>query len=283
MIKTATAKIDPAGAACIGHRKVTARDARKASAAAAVLTGVLIALLALPGHAQKVGGNDEATCGALANAFGPFEYRTSHYKQLPSDPSSHIDKLRIVENAHFTAVVETQLRGITSGQAGGDLDYTLRAFPNHHRALATLLRLAERSKDLAPAGLPRPLECYFNRAVRFASDDPIVRLLYSKWLIRSARTADARTQIDYARVLAADNGFTHYNVGLTYADAGAWDAALAQAHRAAALGFGRTELKQRLQKAGKWVEPAAAAAASTPAAEAASAAPPPQAASGNRP
>lgn len=226
------------------------------------LSVVLAAMLTtLHCHAQPSVDGGEGACGGLANAFGPFEYRPDHFKAQPGDTASHADKLRIVEINHFNAGVETQLRGMTGAHVGGDLDYTLRAFPNHHRALATLLRLAERSKDPAPGGLPRPLECYFNRATRFAPNDPIVRLLYATFLIRNGRIGDARPQIDYARGLAGNNAFTHYNVGLMYADAGDWDAALAQAHRAAAMGFTRATLKQRLQKAGKWVEPSADAAA----------------------
>jgi tetratricopeptide (TPR) repeat protein len=243
------------------------------------LTAVLAILVTtLHCHAQSSIESGEGTCGALANAFGPFEYRPDHFKAQPGDTASHADKLRIVEINHFNAGVETQLRGMT-GHVGGDLDYTLRAFPNHHRALATLLRLAERSKEQAPGGLPRPLECYFNRASRFAPNDPIVRLLYATFLIRNSRLAEARPQIDYARSLAGNNAFTHYNVGLMYADAGDWDAALAQAHRAAAMGFTRATLKQRLQKAGKWAEPPAAVAAEPVPAAASAASQPAEAAS----
>ena len=255
----------------------TARRWRIGIRAARWSSALLCSLLALPGLTQAATSDAEAACGGLANAFGPFEYRPDHYKVLPGDNLSQAEKLRMVETHHFTAAVEVQLRGIT-GTVGGDLDYTLRAFPNHHRALATLLRLAERSKEPAPGGLPRPLVCYFDRATRFAPNDPIVRLLYATLLMRSGRQADARPQVDYARTLAGDNAFTHYNVGMMYVDLGDWDAALAQAHQAAAMGFARTELKTRLQRAGKWAEPvpaasaSAASAASVPA-EAASATP----------
>ena len=59
----------------------------------------------------------------LHNAFGPFDYRTATK-----------DKLKLVESYHFTPKVESLIGG-QSGTLGADIDYTLRAFPNHPRAL----------------------------------------------------------------------------------------------------------------------------------------------------
>lgn len=124
------------------------------------------------------------------------------------------------------------------------------------------------------------IECYFDRAIRFAPDDQVVRMLYGRYLSKqSGREAEAVVQLQKAVELAADNPFTQYNVGLIYVDMKRYDEALAQAHRAMALGMDRPELKQSLVSVGKWSEPAAGAAptaASTPAsapAAAASAAP----------
>ena len=75
--------------------------------------------------AQEVPG-----CGVLQNAYGPFDYR---------DPVSKRDNLPIVESFHFTPDVES-LRHGRSGSVLGDLRYTLRAFPNHHRALKSMAR-----------------------------------------------------------------------------------------------------------------------------------------------
>lgn len=76
-------------------------------------------LLAGTSLAQEVDGG----CGALQNAFGPFDDRTARGYNLD-----------VVGSYHFTPPVEALIRG-ASGTIGGDLDYTLRAFPNHHRAL----------------------------------------------------------------------------------------------------------------------------------------------------
>lgn len=181
-------------------------------------------------------------CGDLANAYGPFDYRKDK------------DKLPIVDNHHFTPQVEALVAG-ASGTIGGDLDYVLRAFPNHHRALAAIERLGRKMKNERPGGLRRSIGCYFERAVRFAPDDPVVRMLFAHHLGTRGQTPDAVSQLEQAVDLAGDNGFTHYNVGMVYAELGQWDRALAQSRKARELGFERPELKAMLQKAGKWQEP----------------------------
>ena len=80
-------------------------------------------------------------CGELGNSFGPFDYRT-----VPEQPK------RLVEGAHFTPVVESLIRGNTASGPGGDIDYTLRAMPNHHRALLATVRLGEIEKTGKPFG-----------------------------------------------------------------------------------------------------------------------------------
>jgi tetratricopeptide (TPR) repeat protein len=71
------------------------------------------------------------------------------------------------------------------------------------------------------------------------------------------------------KAAAADNAFTQYNIGLIYFDLKNYEKALEQAHKAEELGFGRTELRDRLKKVGRWKN----AVASTPAENAASASP----------
>lgn len=201
---------------------------------------------------------DSGACGALTNAFGPFDYRADHFVSLPGGPASHAQKLSVVEVNHFTPEVEALIRG-KSGYIGGDLDYTLRAFPNHPRALLAMMRYGERLKAPQVPGAHYTVECYFQRAIRFRADDVVVRMLYATFLNRENRKADALEQLAIARREAGDNPFTHYNVGLIYCDLGEYDLALDEAHKAMKLGFAKTELKDRLVAAQKWAEPAASA------------------------
>ena len=180
-------------------------------------------------------------CGNLANGYGPYDYRKDK------------DKLPIVENHHFVPHVEALIRGV-SGPIGGELDYTLRAFPNHHRALVAVTRYGDRLKTPKPPGANYTVECYFDRAMRFAADDNVVRILFAQYLGKQGRTDEAVSQLETAAAKAPDAGFTQYNIGLVYFEMGKHERALAQAHRAMTLGFARPELQAILEKIGKWQE-----------------------------
>lgn len=201
-------------------------------------------------------------CGPLENGFGPYDYRGDKHIQTPGDQQSHHQKLGLVEGAHFTPRVESLIGAQSAGQIGppgGDLDYTLRAFPNHHRALLSVMRYGEKTKSQKPAGLRHVVECYFERAVRFKPDDAIARMLYSTYLTKNNRSPEAIAQLEQATVLAGENAFTHYNIGLVYFDMQIYDKALACAHRALELGFERTDLRDLLKNVGQWQEPLAGA------------------------
>jgi tetratricopeptide (TPR) repeat protein len=153
--------------------------------------------------------------------------------------------------------VEALLRG-ASGPLESDLDYTLRASPNHHRALLSLIRLGQKKRSPQPGALPRPIECYFERALRFRPDDALARMLYVKFLTVQQRHADALRELDKVPAIAADNGFTHLNAGMLYLDLKVYDKALQQAHMAMRLGHPGTPLRDALKSQGRWREPVAA-------------------------
>ena len=205
-----------------------------------------ISALLVIGFSEMAQAQTLNVCGDLANAFGPFDYRTVRGEQL-----------RLVESAHFTPTVESLIRGATSTRAGQDIDYTLRAFPNHHRALIAASRLAIRDKSPQPSGMRYPVDCYFERAIRFQSNDLVARMLFVEHLNKTGRQAEAKPQLAYVFANAGDNALTYYHVGLLYLEMKEYDHALAAEHRAQTLGLIRPELKERLKAAGKWSEPVA--------------------------
>jgi len=179
-----------------------------------------VAALAL-GVACAIGARHAAAfdeCGDLANAYGPYDYRKDR------------DKLVIVEGAHFTQDVEA-LRAGRTGPVGGDIDYTLRASPNHPRALIAMANLG---------------------AIRFAGNDPMVRLIYGTYLSRVGKPQEAIKQLEIARSLDPDNANIHYNLGLIYLDLKDYPKAREHAERAYALGFALPGLRKRLEEAGQW-------------------------------
>lgn len=200
--------------------------------------GCLMAAAALPAVAQV----NASLCGPIeGGGYGPFDYRVDR------------DKLPVVEHAHFTAEVEALVRG-KSGAIGGDLNYTLRKFPNHHRALAAVMRYGEKSASPQPRDLPLPVECYFDLATRFRADDVIVRMLYAKFLFSNRREQDANRQLTEVDRLSTDDPFSHYNVGLIYFEFKNYEQALVQAHKAQQLGFNAEVLRERLKAVGKWTD-----------------------------
>jgi tetratricopeptide (TPR) repeat protein len=190
-------------------------------------------------HAQVNPNN----CGPITNHYGPFDYRTQR------------DNLEVVERGHFTPSIAALIQTRGNTNLSQDIAYTLHTSPNHHRALMALMRLGERMKTPQPRGLVRPIECYFDRAIRFAPDDTVVRVLYSQFLSKQSRPVEAVRQLDLAVDFAMDNGFSHFNIGLAFFDMDEFEKALKQAHKAARLGFDRPELADQLRSKNKWQDP----------------------------
>jgi hypothetical protein len=205
-----------------------------------LVTALLIVTAAnAPAFAQA----GDSNCGSIRNAYGPYDYRTDR------------DKLPIVETFHFKPETEALLVGEGNTFPGSELDYVLRAFPNHHRALVAMMRLGEKLKSPKPYMAHYTVECYFIRALRFRQDDVIVRMIYAKFLANNAREDEAKQQLEQASSLASEDAFSHYNIGLIYFELKDYDHALMEAHRASELGFPRPDLQNELKAAGKWKDP----------------------------
>lgn len=182
-------------------------------------------------------------CGELYGlGFGPFDYLNRHNLKY---------EIEIVEIAHFTPDVENLVKGNT-GHLGGDLDYTLRAWPNHHRALIALAKLSIRDKTHRPLGTKWSVECYFDRAIRFKSNDANVRMIYGGYLSKIGKPNQAIEQLEISVGLAPENATAHYNLGLLYFDKKDFGKARIHAEAAYALDFPLPGLRNRLKKVGAW-------------------------------
>lgn len=191
---------------------------------------------------QSLAEVDDFVCGSLQNAYGPFDYRSDK------------DKLAIVESYHLTPNVVNLVSTQSAGTIGGDLDYTLRAFPNHHRALMAMMKLGEKENVAKPRGAKYGVECYFQRALRFRDDDATVRMIYASYLSKKGKRVEALGQLDAAERLESENANIIYNTGLIYFDLKEYDKSLLYAHRAYGLGFPLPGLRDKLRRAGKWKE-----------------------------
>ncbi|MEO6923341.1 MAG: hypothetical protein ABI142_05900 [Bryocella sp.] len=118
-----------------------------------------------------------------------------------------------------------------------------------------MVRAGENANSATPDTLPRSIDCYFERALRFRPDDVVVRMIYAKFLIARHREVEARQQLGVAGEMGRDDGFSQYNIGLIYLVMKDYKQALVQAHKARRLGFLGTALEDQLKSAGKWKEP----------------------------
>ena len=222
----------------------------------------MLILLPLNTHAartsdQNLGwpGNTLASneCYGGGQGFGPFDYtdpetaRPGKYGQSPP--------LHLVEIAHFTPEVEHLVRG-KSGAIYGDLDYTLRAFPNHHRALWSMVRYylgqikavgyeTLKKNELTHDGAPPP-ECYFNRAIVFAPEDPMVPAIFGIYLHRRGMLDAALASYMKAEKQLRKHAELAYNMGLLYVDLGNLEKAREYAERAQTLGYPLSGLQRKI-------------------------------------
>jgi predicted Zn-dependent protease len=179
-------------------------------------------------------------CGPLAPGFGPFDYL------VEKGPN-----LEIVETHHLRPSV--RLLETDRGKAPGfDLDYTLRAFPNHHIALQLTVDLAAKEKTTKPLGMKISVECYFDRAIRFSPKDAVVRVLHGNYLTKSGHIQEALSEYKEAEKLEPDNASILYNMGIIYFKQKDYEQSRAYAKKAYARGFPLPGLKKMLIRAGKW-------------------------------
>lgn len=206
---------------------------------------VLLFSFSFPAIANRYNNN---TCDIipgqpLTNAYGPFS---------ATNPA-HADKLPIVLGAHFPPEVERLIRG-SRGSIMGDLNYTLRAIPNYHRALAAMAKYQRlRQLKLAPQDEYYTADCYFHRAVYFQPDDVTARMLFAIHLHLTGRLDDAQKQYMLALAYGPDYSELHYNYGLLLVEMGRYDDALNHANKAYAKGFPLPGLKNKLAGKGRTV------------------------------
>lgn len=187
----------------------------------------------------NVNAQDFMDCGSLEASYGPFDY---------TNPIHVKSKLPIVEKAHFTRDVENLIRGSSTANVMGDISYTLRTFPNHHRALYAMVRYMLRQEKRPIAGTRMSPECWFDRAVRFAPNDGNVRFIYGIYLHRINNYEKSLQEYTAALESLPDSGELHYNLGLLYLDMGDYASSRRHAEQAYELGHPLPALRNKLEK-----------------------------------
>ncbi len=188
----------------------------------------------------------EAICGKLeGGTIGPFDYRDK----------AHAADLQTVNTYHFNSDVQQLIRGQSTNEVLGDLNFILFHFPNHHRALRVMARyFLEGGKQMRFLSA----DCYFDRAIRGYPDDIVVRQIFSMYLARKERHPEAIEQLQVALGLQEGPSMElHYNLALLYADVKDYDRANEHAAAAYELGHPLTGLRDRLIRDGQWRSQAA--------------------------
>lgn len=198
----------------------------------------LVASLCMTVTFASIASSEEVApgCGRLENAYGPFDYRVNK------------KELALVERHHFSSNVEY----LRDKNVATSIDYTLRAFPNHHRALMSMMNLGFKAKKQKVSGATYSVECYMIRAERFRPNDALVKVMFGLFLLKGGQQAAAVEKFESAKAMRSNDPNIPYNMGLAYFDLGQYDKALENAHEAYRLGFPLPGLKQKLVKAGRW-------------------------------
>ncbi|MCQ8103101.1 hypothetical protein NP590_03185 [Methylomonas sp. SURF-2] len=185
-------------------------------------------------------------CTGGAQGYGPFDYTKLEDKQ----------NLPIVEHSHFSADVENHIKGI-GGYVPADLDYTLRAFPNHHRALLSVIRykfkltnkLLTENRELLS-----PVECYLQRAIKFSPQDSASYALYGYYLHKIGHLTESSTIYQKALEIDNDNPKIAYSLSLLLIDMKEYERALKYAKIAYKNKKTPESLKLKLKNIGIWTE-----------------------------
>jgi hypothetical protein len=188
-------------------------------------------------------------CGSLQEGYGPYDYINPKHR---TENKGH--HLNIVERHHFTFDVERLRRGSTSPAPGADIDYTLRAWPNHHRALISATKLALKSGKEKPPGMRYTIDCWFDRAIRMNSQDPMVRAIYATYLAKRGRKNEAVDNAERANEMGGGNRKVQYMIATAYTDVKEYPKAVHHAKRALELGYPLQGVKDRLVALGVWVD-----------------------------
>jgi len=158
-------------------------------------------------------------CGNVYDIdIGPWDYTDpkNHSKELGGVQGERISK---VENVHFTKDVENLVRGNTSNELMADLSYTLVKFPNHHRALLSLIKYDLKHQGKLPNRVKfhftQSVNCYFKRAMTFKPNDPQIYHLYGIYFYKNKKYQQAIEQLKRADS-KLDSPELDYNIGLTY-------------------------------------------------------------------
>lgn len=217
----------------------------------ATLCAVLFLFFLSPAYASKYG------------QYGPFDYY---------DPPKH--SIQLVERAHLGPKTELLAEEGRWCRYFSDLDYTLRAFPNHPKGLVKMSQFLEhhaacnrkpskkkKSKSVADiyaeleegAWRERTPEYYFDRAIKYRSQYAETHILYGRYLFRKHKLEKSEKEFLVAANLintASQKATTNYYMSLINLEKGDCKMAKQFAGKSYKSGYDILDLKEKIEKSG---------------------------------
>jgi len=196
-----------------------------------------------PGWALE--SNTDCPTNLGLNGFG----RPLDYNSPSAEDQNHITNN--VERNHFTKEVEALLRG-KNGTIPGDISFTLRAIPNHYRALNVMSRWQLKNGPFTLRDDYWRASCYFDRALLLTPNDPIIHMLYGVFLHKSHQLSEVLVAYRRAEELDPTSMELQYNLGLLFLEQGDNDQALVYAKKAYEQNYPLPGLRNMLMRKGVW-------------------------------
>lgn len=184
-------------------------------------------------------------CQGGGQGYGPFDY-------IKPDQRSYMPR---VEVSHFTPDVENHIKSEGGNTIPGDLDYTLRAIPNHHPALLSIIRYQLKlNQNLLshPQQLISTPECYLQRAINFSPKDSSSISLYAYYMNQINQLNKAAELYEIALAITPDNTKILYSYGWLLIKLKDFEKAEKIAKQAYNHGNPPDGLKNKLIKLGFW-------------------------------
>jgi TPR repeat len=171
-------------------------------------------------------------------------------------------KRDIVERYHFTPEIENLVRG-QNGPLPGDIHYTLIQLVNHHRALQSMANWQLKHPRKASDEY-FPADCYFERALAFTPDDPLIYMIWGNYVFRTKDYDRAVLIYQRAEELAPNDPEVQYNLGLLNVELKDYDKAKTYAQKAYSQNYPLPGLRNKLRKLGISLEGTIAATTPPP-------------------
>ncbi len=151
--------------------------------------------------------------------------------------------------SHVGPAIRRMDAGIYSRSVIGDLNFTLKRWPNHYLALQALIRF-----EAGGGAVDKyiPVLCYFEKAHHFVPDDANVLVLAGLFRYKSGRDEAAKELWKFALRIDPKSVDAHYNLGLLYFRLGQYSASLEHARTAYELGYPLPGLRRMLIDGGYW-------------------------------